>query len=454
MTAQHANKAVSPLLSPAVAGAGPLQRKCACGAHSAGGGPCRECRRRETRLQRKRLLGSGSDPLELEADRIADQVLAASTPRAVGSAPPHIQRFSAPAAGQADTPPPSVDQVLASPGVPLEPILRLNMEQRFGRDFSRVQVHSGGPAEQSALDIHARAYTAGHHIVFGRGMFAPATKEGQRLLAHELTHVVQQAGTGAFHFGRDRDRRSGAASGASLLIQRQPDKRAPATKTLKSEGVDLNDPVAGRTAALIDEVLLRNRRLAPYIGDRLKGGFRISEKGKFVRDSTDGNFDDAYRKAYELSSSDSVSKGTTGFFDPKKSEIHVRPGAIFGTALHESLHRLASPALYSSYLGVAGKVSTRLMEVLKEGVTAFFTDTVLNDEGLPDFNDAYRSKKKQARGLIASLGAGGFDLIARFNFKGSGIIEIGEKLGFTRQQFSASKGNGIPEVMKRMDKTL
>ncbi len=233
-----------------------------------------------------------------------------------------------------------------------------------------------------------------------------------------------------------------------------PPKKQLAPKTLKSEGVDLGDPVASGTAAIIDEVLLRNQRLAPYIGDRLKSGFRIAEKGKFIRDSTDGNFDAAYRNAYELDSSNNVSKATTGFFDSKKSEVHLRPGAAFGTALHESVHRLASPALYSLYLQVAKKISSSLTEVLKEGVTAFFTDLILRDEQLPNFNDAYRTQKSKVGNLIKALGTDGFDLIANFNFKGVGIIEIGEKLGYTRTQFSAAKGKGVHDVLKLMDKAL
>jgi len=70
------------------------------------------------------------------------------------------------------------------------------MEQRFGHDFSRVRVHSGGAAEQSARDVNANAYTVNHNIVFGVGRFAPQTNDGRLLLAHELTHVVQQSGNG------------------------------------------------------------------------------------------------------------------------------------------------------------------------------------------------------------------------------------------------------------------
>lgn len=71
------------------------------------------------------------------------------------------------------------------------------MESRFGRDFSHVRVHASAAAEQSAMHVNAHAYTVGSHIVFARGRFAPHTHDGRRLLAHELTHVVQQTGSGA-----------------------------------------------------------------------------------------------------------------------------------------------------------------------------------------------------------------------------------------------------------------
>ena len=119
--------------------------------------------------------------------------MAAPAHPAVSGAPPRIQRFTGQSTGQTDTAPASVDHALASPGRPLEPTLRQDMEQRFGHDFSRVRVHSGAAAEQSARDVNANAYTVGHDIVFGTGRFAPGTHEGRRLIAHELTHVVQQS---------------------------------------------------------------------------------------------------------------------------------------------------------------------------------------------------------------------------------------------------------------------
>lgn len=147
-------------------------------------------------VQAKLELGEPNDKFEQEADRVADQVMrareGARVPIGKTMTPLGIRRFTGQPSGL-QTAPPSVSEALASPGTSLEPGLRQDMELRFGQDFSRVRVHCGSAAEESAQDINAHAYTMGQHIVFGRGRFAPETYVGQRLIAHELTHVVQQS---------------------------------------------------------------------------------------------------------------------------------------------------------------------------------------------------------------------------------------------------------------------
>ncbi len=88
---------------------------------------------------------------------------------------------------------PSVNHVLQSSGHSLEMGTRSFMESRFGYDFSDVQIHNDSLANQSAADINACAYTYGQHIVFGKGQYQQNTYPGRLLLAHELTHVVQQS---------------------------------------------------------------------------------------------------------------------------------------------------------------------------------------------------------------------------------------------------------------------
>jgi hypothetical protein len=77
-------------------------------------------------------------------------------------------------------------------GQPLAESDRAFFEPRFGWDFSRVRIHDGAQAAQSAESLNARAYTLGNEIAFNRGEYRPGTAQGQHLLAHELAHVVQQ----------------------------------------------------------------------------------------------------------------------------------------------------------------------------------------------------------------------------------------------------------------------
>ena len=185
------NNAKSPSVNKSSHAGSLLQRKCACGGSVSSSltGKC-EASKGE-RLQKKLSIGASNDPLEQEADRVADQVLAAPAHSEVSGTPPHIQRFTGQSFGEADRAPVSVVRVLAGSGSPLDTVLQQDMGQRFGHDFSQVRVHTGLAAEQSARDVHAHAYTVGHNIVFGAGGFAPRSHEGRKLLAHELTHVVQ-----------------------------------------------------------------------------------------------------------------------------------------------------------------------------------------------------------------------------------------------------------------------
>jgi hypothetical protein len=237
-----------------------LQRKCACGGTPGGSGECAECEKKKRNLQGKAngqgapganhslshipvmqpklTLGASNDPLEQEADRVADQVLAAPAHPAVGGAPPHIQRFSGQPIRQAETAPASIDRVLSDTGRPLEPALRQGMEHRFGHDFSRVRVHSGTAAEKSARDVNANAYTVGHNIVFGAGRFAPGTREGRRLIAHELTHVVQQSGSDEIRVGQSNEKRGLPPTAA--MVQR--DLATPPPAPPAAAQPDLTDP--------------------------------------------------------------------------------------------------------------------------------------------------------------------------------------------------------------------
>jgi hypothetical protein len=199
------NAPSKPSFTPAQLGL--LQRKCACGGSAGLGGQCDECQTKKLLgLQTKLAVGESGDIYEQEADRIADQVMALPAHPSVSGAPSHIQRFSGQSNGQTDAAPASVDRVLASPPSPLEPVLRQGMEQRFGHDFSRIRVHSGTNAAQSGREVSANAYTVGHETVFGTGRSAPGTHEGLRLIAHKLTHVVQQTDAGGIRLDQSDEK--------------------------------------------------------------------------------------------------------------------------------------------------------------------------------------------------------------------------------------------------------
>ncbi|HTZ40409.1 MAG TPA: DUF4157 domain-containing protein, partial [Syntrophales bacterium] len=182
-----------PTVTPAVSGV--LQRKCACGNHTIAGGECAECgKKKRFGLQTKLMVNEPGDIYEQEAERVTNQVMTTSMHSDAGGPIPLIHRFSAESNGQMGVETPnSVYKALALSGDPLEAPLRQDMERRFGHDFARVRVHSGDVAGQSARDVNARAYTVGKNIVFGAGQYAPGTHEGRRLIAHELTHVLQQS---------------------------------------------------------------------------------------------------------------------------------------------------------------------------------------------------------------------------------------------------------------------
>jgi len=131
-------------------GSARIQRKCACGGSGGAEGECEDCKEK-----------------------------AALHRRAAG---PPDSEFA----------PPIVTEVLRSTGQPLDTATRSYFEPRFGYDFSRVRLHHGTQETASARAVNALAYTVGEHVVFGDGHYEPKTDEGRRLIAHELTHVVQQ----------------------------------------------------------------------------------------------------------------------------------------------------------------------------------------------------------------------------------------------------------------------
>jgi hypothetical protein len=184
---------------PSVGSGSALRRKCACGS-------CSECEKDKT-LQRKAAAFTTLDfalPLVDKIIHLPGTPLAPETRTLMES---HFGGLSSgrrvlPFAAQSPDSKPSTrvagdlyDHGAESFSRRLTDIARPG----FGYDFSRVRIHVGAGAAAAARAVNARAFTVGDSIVFGPGEYAPGSGEGQRLLAHELTHVVQQTGDS---FGR------------------------------------------------------------------------------------------------------------------------------------------------------------------------------------------------------------------------------------------------------------
>lgn len=162
-----------------------LQRRCACGGTPGPDGECAECRR-------KRLARQSQRPTQAESSGV----------------------------------PPIVDEVLRSPGQPLDTGSRAFMESRFGRDFGQVRVHTDARAADSARAVGALAYTVGRDIVFRAGQYRPGSDPGKRLLAHELTHVLQQQGSSL--------QRTSAEPGAGNTRRAEPIEVTPVERPILS----------------------------------------------------------------------------------------------------------------------------------------------------------------------------------------------------------------------------
>ncbi|WP_045855611.1 eCIS core domain-containing protein [Teredinibacter purpureus] len=218
-------------------------------------------------LQKKLSVGASNDAFEQEADRVADKITnseslsSESTPMITPVSPASnlinrkcasceqqhrreeereggvVQREPEHSATVPELTPAiqSTVEGLQGRGEPLSAALKHYFEPRFGYDFSSVRVHNGGAASDSARSLQAKAYTHNNNIVFGAGHYAPQTRAGKHLVAHELTHVVQQQ-SGRIQRKIQREKDPDAAQRSVLSQELIP----TATIDISLEGVYFN----------------------------------------------------------------------------------------------------------------------------------------------------------------------------------------------------------------------
>jgi len=162
---------------------------------------------------------------------------------------------------------------------PLDPALRARAEAALGEDLGRVRLGRGPAAHAQAAELGARAFTIGADVYFARGEGAPGTEEGERLLLHELAHVVQQRGTGAASADRaaleaEADAAATPARGGRATVR----LKAPGGRAQKQEKGKTAPPTIARHGAEITAV--------PPQGTITGGGFSIPYAFDVVRGST------------------------------------------------------------------------------------------------------------------------------------------------------------------------
>ena len=145
-------------------------------------------------IQAKLAIDAPGDIYEQEANAVAERIMAAPVSHKV-QRPTRgkkvIQRQTTADLGM-ESAHPIVDRAVRSAGGPLDAATRAFMEPHFGLDFSGITIHSSSEAAGTARALQAHAFTVGSHIVFGAGQYAPQSDSGRKLIAHELTHVLQQ----------------------------------------------------------------------------------------------------------------------------------------------------------------------------------------------------------------------------------------------------------------------
>lgn len=259
-----------------------------------------------------------------------------------------------------------VDSVLRSPGQPLDRATRREMESRIGYDFGAVRLHTDARAAESAASLSAQAYTVGNNVVFAPGRFAPQTGEGRRLLAHELTHVVQQTSS--------PQRAHPAVRPAPTHVQRSwsamdlPGAGWVIDKIRGIRGYKLLCTLVGHDLFDDSVVYVRNAEtITQGILEFIPYGQAIYEKLK--------NAGKAIEKAYNWLVNEFERRNLTlsGIYDVLDRAVHAFSGWHPIDSGEEVLSILREPI--DQLIDLAGVIGKKILEFILDGVISTFGDT-------------------------------------------------------------------------------
>jgi hypothetical protein len=347
---------------------GHIQRHCACG------GTCEECRR-----------------------------AAADNPPAVDFGPPESGRLvqTQPASSAGPGSPTALNAELIpaeSVGKPMDETTRHFMEPRFGAEFGGVRVHTDNPAERSAEALEADAYTSGKHIYFAAGKYAPETSEGRHLLAHELTHTLQQengrmsAATsreGGILVGSPTDPLEREAEHVAEVVEQGKD----GTPEISGDGASairrdvgsvagaVWDATGGRVVSAVGEVWDAAKETAAAFIERLAPGVLplLRNAGAFLYEKITSGVDNLFSGIASRVQKQGVIGAITGILSEIGSSIGKSVGALAAGSCHSMVE--AASSIIHFVKQIAGETFAELGQIAKS-VGDFFSE-IWNDFGAP-----------------------------------------------------------------------
>jgi hypothetical protein len=316
---------------------------------------------RGPRIQPKPGIGAVNDPAEREADRVADQVMrvpdtaiqqstaGGTIQRLCADCEDELQRKETNAADSHSGPPtPAMEAALGSlgSGAPLPASERTFFEPRFGRRFDSVRIHRGSSAGTAARTIGARAFTFGNSIVLDSSQYAPGTHAGRALLAHELTHVVQQGAVGAPQIVRRQTIHSSCAGQESVLQDAWAEGLRLTQQTIESLDNTWQSIRYGRTPAFLarmienafgDVGLAEGLTRLPGLIERYERILRGFQSGRTLRCDI-GSVSVDQDECDQFSAFVVPGNATDIFICPSFFEAHMNPTSLGVTLVHEMAH--------------------------------------------------------------------------------------------------------------------
>lgn len=349
----------------------------------------------------------------------------------------------------------TVRQVLSDSGEPLSPGVRADLEPRFRADFSTVRVHADETANASAGQLGARAYTVGQHIVFGRNRFAPDTAAGRELLAHELTHTIQQGpvngvppGTTSSHDGAEAAARY---EGARALAGATPSIAPSAPAIARDEG----------TAEVVDTATQFHQQGSVFSATMRRDQYRTHAEAQQARQAQAQQAQPA--QAGQAKQAQAPQAMDTGYakisLDTSTGALTIPVTVAVRAAIPSDIAHSTHPPKKPSYAISSAKVNqiaNRFIDECNSGLNNWFTLYVPPCQGVP-----FAGKELPIKVQVTRTSAGSPDFtVAVSPDSGRSLVSHGAQLVLlyagdldpeTMRHEGAHMTLGVPDEYKETD---